>query len=242
MRLSSLFLINRYKLIFLLFMLMLSGVAYSYSLKSLQVDFSRSVRTTTGDNTSFGTIYYSESGLFKLKITEPLNQWLFFNGDNYEIYYPDDKKAFRFFSKLPTGLPFFETFIGVIKEDYGLSDIGYTIEKHEVRADTLFMYWKPPDYLKENFGRYLICYLENKIILASSKNAEHEVTVRSYYSDHVEFNSVYFPMTIKTVKYTRSDSTVETVNYSGEIFNQDLPENILDMKIPSDIAVKEIEW
>lgn len=78
---------NCYKLSFVFAFLLLFGIAYSYSVKSLQIDFARTIISKTGKHESSGTIYYSEDGLFKLKITNPVSQWLMFNKDSYDIYY-----------------------------------------------------------------------------------------------------------------------------------------------------------
>ena len=52
-----------------------------------------------------------------------------------------EKQAFRFISEGRVPLPFVESIIQTTQAEYGLTAIGYTLDKHDVVDEVLYTYW-----------------------------------------------------------------------------------------------------
>ena len=223
-------------------LIIFAGQSTSQVLQSIEVDFLRIFESSTAADTAGGTIYYQKPDGLTVKVTNPLNQWMIFKGSQLDIYYPDDKMAYRIFSQYPSSLPFFQAFVGVVREDYGLTEMGYEMSSYTSSGDTLATLWNPPAMSNKILGPYRLNFVADKIIYAEISDAEGNITARSFYSDHLKSGSAWFPLTIKTVRYVESDSTVETVSYSNPKFNLKLPQEITDFHIPENTNIIETEW
>jgi len=111
-------------------------IVYSQSLQTLQIQFKRYYKERNSEETVEGTIYFKSPGKVTVVVNEPIQQWMLFKKNGMDIYYPIERKAFRFITQNPVLLPFFQAFLGVLKKDYGLMDIGYTLSYHKKRGDT----------------------------------------------------------------------------------------------------------
>lgn len=211
-------------------------------LQSVEIEFQRINESSSGVDTTAGVIYYMTPDDLKLHVTVPLNQWMIFKEGGLDIYYPDDRLVYRVSTRTPTALPFFQAFVGVIKEDYGLTAMGYEMANYTSRGDTLETVWNPPAMAEKTFGSYRLNFVDDKIIYAELSDAEGNVTARSTYSDHLKFGAVWFPMMLRTVRYLESDSTTEKVIYSNPQFNKELPAEIRDFHIPDNVNIIETEW
>ncbi|MCP4584241.1 MAG: hypothetical protein GY839_21725 [candidate division Zixibacteria bacterium] len=225
-----------------LYLFLLIGNTSAQILNSIEVEFSRTIRTSSTEQVSSGMVFFHQPDDLKMLVTDPIKQWMVFKDNQLEIYYPDDKRAFRITTLYPTGLPFFEAFAGVIKEDFGLSGMGYTTDSHRTEGDTLLVFWNPPEELADKYGQYVLGFVDNKITYAEARDTKGKATARSIYTDHIKHGGIYFPAMIKITKYAESDSTVETVTYTNPKFDQALPPDVINFKIPDDISIEELEW
>jgi outer membrane lipoprotein-sorting protein len=220
----------------------LSSAGYAQTIKSLEVDFKRILKDNESTRISRGTIFFADPDNLTLKVREPIEQWMIFEGYRIRLYYPEEKRALEISSQMPSNLPFFDAFVGMVKEDYGLTEIGYSIDRHELTNDTLYIYWNPPEAAAGQLGQYVLALVDNKIAYAEARDAENKVIAKSLYNDHIEHNGTYFPLTIKTTRYESSDSTLETIYYTNPQFNRGLSEEALNIKIPTDVEVEKLEW
>lgn len=226
---------------FILFNIFNSFV-YSQSLQSLQIEFERFYKEKNREEIIEGSIYYNAPGSVIAVVEKPINQWIIFGKYGMDIYYPVERKAFRFITQNPVLLPFFQAFLGVVKKDYGLMDIGYTLSYHKKREDTLFTYWAPPKQLSKILGDFTLLYVSNRINYAEFEKPDGTIMSKSFYSNHIHHDTNYFPLEITTIRYIQADSTIEKITYSNPQFNIELSKEVLDFKIPPDVGVEEIEW
>jgi outer membrane lipoprotein-sorting protein len=210
--------------------------------KTLIIDFERELQEANNREHASGTIYYQEPHKLTVVVDEPLNQWMIFEKEKLEIYYPDERKAFRFTSSFPFQLSFFQAFMGVLSKDYGLGDLGYVLVRRSSLDDTVTTVWKPPKKLAKSLGEFTLVHEKRKIIRAESKKANGFVTSRCAFSNHFEYGKMFFPLEIFTKRYSESDSSIERVTFSEPEFNGELPSDIIYFTIPPDIAVEESEW
>jgi len=226
---------------FVWFLTNIGGNHYSFcqTIKTISVEFTREYRETNSKEIIKGKIYYKAPFKTVIKITAPINQWMILEDKEMIIYYPDDKKAFHIISSVnPFSMPFFRAFIGVVKEDYGLTELGYTLANYETNDNSLISHWNPPKKLSKFLGEFILEFKDNKIIRVELKNPKGKTLSKSLYKNHILYDAIYFPLEISTVLYLELGSTFEKVIYKNPQFNSLLPKEIVDFKIPGDIEVK----
>jgi hypothetical protein len=69
------------------------------SVETLIVDFSRKTLSTAGEELISGTIYFQAPEDVIITVDSPVVQWSIFEGTNLLIYYPLERRAFRFISR-----------------------------------------------------------------------------------------------------------------------------------------------
>jgi hypothetical protein len=76
----------------------------------------------------------------------------YFEGADLLIYFPQERRAFRFISRNRLMIPFAQSFIGLVREDFGLSDAGFLLRENRKRADILITIWTPPRAYRPYIG------------------------------------------------------------------------------------------
>jgi len=226
----------------IIFLLLFHSIPLPQSSQTIQVQFERQYIEKDIKEIVKGTLYYQAPEKVTAVIKYPVNQWMLFDDKQLTIYYPDDKQAFQFNSQLPISLPFFEAFIGVVKTDYGLTDIGYALSDHEKRGDTLFAYWSPPKKASKKLGQFTLAYVSDKIVYAELKEINGAIISKSFYKNHIHYGATHFPLEIYTIRYTKKDSILEEVVYTNPQFDKPLPSEVVTFKIPANIKIEEIDW
>lgn len=231
-----------FSLISIFFLILLPNIIFSQTFQTLQVTFERCTKVENKKETIKGNIYYQGLNRVVLKVTEPVLQWMILEGNTMLIYYPNERKAFRFISKNPFSLPFFQAFIGVLRGDFGLSEAGFKLARKEVRKDTLLTLWEPPKQAKRILGTTIVGLVENRLAFAEVQDAKGERLIRTTYSNHFQYGVSFLPLEIISVRYQKRDSIIEKVIYAVPQFNVTLPQEVTNFKIPEDIKIKGVEW
>jgi len=238
---------NKLKL-FMIIMIIITFISRNYLgsfqiIDTISIEFKREYKEGNKNEITKGNIYYQ--AILKevvIKVEYPINQWMILKGNEMIIYYPNELQAFLIISQNPMSMPFFQAFIQVVKEDYGLSDFGYTFTNFKREGNILISYWEPPKILSKLLGKFALKYEDNKLIYTEIKDAKGEILSKTYFKNHIIFGATYFPLEVSIVKNTRLSSTLETVIYKNPQFNSPIPQEIIAFKIPLDVKVKEVKW
>lgn len=224
-------------------LVILVSVGFSQKIEIIDVQFTRTITENANKDIVKGNIYFqSQDNKVILKITEPLIQWMVIEGNAMLIYYPVEQKAFRFTSKNPLSLPFFEAFLGVMQDDFGLSTAGFKLARNEIKGDTLLTFWEPPKETTKVLGNTIIGLIKDKLVFVEIQNSRGKKIAKTTYSNHIQFGQSFFPLEIVTKKFHHVIPTTEKVTYTNPQFNIPLPYEILSFKIPADIEIKESQW
>lgn len=215
---------------------------YAIVIDNATTEFKRNLKQGINEETIEGIVYYQFPEKVIASIQKPVKQLISFDSNDVIIYYPDDSIAFKFISSYPVSFSFFETFINIIKEDFGVCDRGYTLKKHQRKKDTLITYWNPPPILLKTASELKLVYVKNKIINSELKNKDGETFLEAQYKDHLNYGEYYFPREINTKLKTEQYSILEKITYKNIIFNDTLPEEIVNFKIPEGVEIEEIKW
>jgi len=215
---------------------------YAIVIDNATTEFKRNLKQGINEETIEGIVYYQFPEKVIASIQKPVKQLISFESNNVIIYYPDDSIAFKFISSYPVSFSFFETFINIMKEDFGVCDRGYTLKDHRIKKDTLITYWNPPPILSKTAGELKLAYVKNKIIYSELKNKSGETLLKAEYKDHFNYGEYYFPREINTTLKTEQYTILEKITYKNTIFNDTLPEEIVNFKIPEGVETEEIKW
>ena len=236
---------NRQFPIVLLLMFLVASALHAAPLKTLSLDFTRELTENGKTEHIAGTLHYDvKAARVVVEVTKPVKQIMVVKDNVLEIYYPVEKQAFRFISEGRVPLPFVESIIQTTQAEYGLTAIGYTLDKHDVVEEALYTYWKPPEKAKDTLGSVILGMHNDRLISAEIKNPEGYIIGRSRYQNHSKIGINYIPMAVTSSTYNAKSEVTqhEEIIYSNPEVNAKTPNPMLNFTIPESVEVKESKW
>ena len=228
-----------------LFIIFFVNVLCAASLKTLSLDFKRELTENGTTERIAGTLHYDlKSSRVVVEVTKPIKQIMIVKDKVLEIYYPEQKQAFRFISEGRIPLPFVESIIQSTQAEYGLTAIGYSLDKHDVIDKVLYTHWKPPEKAKDTLGVVILGMHDDQLISAEIKNPAGYIIGRSRYQHHKKIGINYIPMTVTSSTYGEKSEVLqsEQIVYSNPQVNIDPSNPMLNFTIPKSVEVKEVKW
>ncbi len=228
-----------------LFAFLLCHTLQASPLKTLSLDFTRELTENKKTEHIAGRLHYDvKSARVVVQVTQPLKQIMIAKNNVLEIYYPVEKQAFRFTSEGRIPLPFVESIIQSTQAEYGLTAIGYTLDKHDVVDEMLYTYWAPPEKAKDTLGPVVLGMRDDRLISTEVKNPKGHIIARSLYQDHSKIGTNYIPMTVTSTMYGEKSEVHqhEQIIYNNPQVNMNPPDAMLNFAVPKSVEVKEIKW
>lgn len=225
-------------------MLLLQTV-HAARLRTLSLDFKRELTEKGTTEHIAGTLHYDlKSSRVVIEVTKPLKQIMIVKDKVLEIYYPEQQQAFRFISEGRVPLPFVESIIQSTQAEYGLTAIGYSLDKHDVIDKVLYTYWKPPEKAQDTLGVVILGMRDDQLISAEIKNPAGYIIGRSRYQHHKKIGINYIPMTVTSSTYSEKSEVLqnEEIVYSNPQVNIEPRNPILNFTIPKSVKIKEVKW
>ncbi len=232
-------------IIALLPVMLLLQTVHAAPLQTLSLDFTRELTEKGTTEHIAGTLHYDmKSSRVVIEVTKPLKQIMIVKDKVLEIYYPEQQQAFRFISEGRVPLPFVESIIQSTQAEYGLTAIGYSLDKHDVIDKVLYTYWKPPENAKETLGIVILGMRDDQLISAEIKNPAGYIIGRSRYQHHKKIGINYIPMTVTSSTYSEKSEVLqnEEIVYSNPQVNIEPRNPILNFTIPKSVKIKEVKW
>ena len=236
---------NRQFPIVLLLMFLVASALHAAPLKTLSLDFTRELTENGKTEHIAGTLHYDvKAARVVVEVTKPVKQIMVAKDNVLEIYYPVEEQAFRFISEGRVPLPFVESIIQTTQAEYGLTAIGYTLDKHDVVEEVLYTYWSPPEKAKDTLGSVILGMHNDRLISAEIKNPEGYMIGRSRYQNHSKIGINYIPMAVTSSTYNAKSEVIqrEEIIYSNPEVNAKTPNPMLNFTIPESVEVKESKW
>ncbi|MGB9595140.1 MAG: LolA family protein [Candidatus Poribacteria bacterium] len=209
---------------------------------TISLNFERKIVKEDSTEIVKGISYYKSPQKLYIEVQHPLKQIMAIENNVLTIYYPIEKKAFRIKSKGPIQMPFIQSILSAMKEDYGLSDVGYTLTKSEMRGKILYTYWEPPKKYKKQMGKFIIGVENGLLSCSEALDPKGKTVIKSFYKKHIEINGKYFPLEVQSEITDGSIQIKEYIIYSNVKINIPLPQEVINFSIPNSVPVKEIEW
>ena len=152
---------------------LLCTALYAAPLKTLSLDFTRELTENNKKETITGTLHYDvKAARVVVEVTEPLKQIMVVQDKLLEIYYPVENQAFRFIAIGRIPLPFIESIIQSTQAEYGLTAIGYSLDRHEITDDVLYTHWSPSEKTKDKLGTIILGSHDSRLISAEVKTLD----------------------------------------------------------------------
>ena len=214
-------------------------------LKTISLDFMRELTEQGKTEHTAGTLHYDvKTTRVVVEVTEPLKQIMVVKDKVLEIYYPVENQAFRFISEGRIPLPFVESIIQSTQAEYGLTAIGYSLDRHEIADDVLYTYWAPPEKAKDKLGTIILGSRDGKLISVEAKTPNGQLAAKSLYRNHTKLGNSHIPMEVTYSLYSPQSEVLEyeRVVYSNPQLNVQPPNPILQFEIPKSVKVKEVKW
>lgn len=229
----------------LLFVLFFTNALQGAPLKTLSLDFTRELTENDKTEQIAGTLHYdAKATRVVVEVSEPLKQIMVVKDKALEIYYPIEKRAFRFISEGRIPLPFVESIVQSTQAEHGLTAMGYSLEKHDVVDRVLYSYWCPPKQAEDQLGTVILGMQDDRLVSAEVKNPKGHIIARSHYQHHSKIGVNYIPMMVTSSTYGEKSEILqrEQVVYSNPQVNMDPQNPIFNFTIPESVEVKEIKW
>ncbi len=227
------------------FLFFLAFSLHAAPLKTLSLDFTRELTENNKTEHIAGTLHYDvNTARVVVEVTKPIQQIMVVKENTLEVYYPIEKQAFRFIAEGRIPLPFIESIIQSTQAEYGLTAIGYTLDKHDIIDKVLYTYWKPPEKSKEQLGTVILGMRDDKLISAEVKDPKGHIIARSLYQKHSKIGIHSIPMTVTSSTYGPKSEVLqrEKIVYNNPQVNTEPQNPILNFTIPESVKIKEIKW
>lgn len=203
------------------------------------------LRISNGGNTdvSSGMFYYDQGKWLKIRVSSPIEQWMFYERDTLTIYYPGDNNGM----KIPSisgevSLPIFQLAINASLEDMGLTTIGYTLLGTAVSGDSIVTVWSPPPAAKSVLGNLTATYIRDSLMSITSTNHKGDTVLEQTYSNWVSSLGQLFPCRITSVNKSGKTAVTESIIFGDVVLSTALPEAVNSLSIPADADISTFEW
>jgi outer membrane lipoprotein-sorting protein len=227
-----------------LILLFFSNPQIPQKVETLSLEFKQVLTDNETKQITEGLIYYQAPARVFVEIRKPLKQIIDINEHVMIVYHVDRKKAFRFTSEKVIPPAFVMSLLNSMKPDYGLSEAGYKLVKHEKRAHLLRTYWLPPQP-KQKLLRELILDIDgDKLVYAKMVSHDGKTVTHTDYQNHLKSEQFQLPTQIHTQTVIQKESKTihdEWIYYSHVNINGILPESVLNFNLPEDVVIKEVQ-
>jgi outer membrane lipoprotein-sorting protein len=222
--------------------LFLNAKIFCQKIKTIEVDFKREVIYKEKTELSNGQLYFQQPSKIWVKVNSPVNQIMIIDDKEMKIFYPAENIAFRIISKKSFDLPFFHYFISAADEDFGLTKMGYTFQNYERNGNKFISYWAPPKYLSKIFSKFVLEYVNKKISRIEIIGTADKSIIKTSFKNHIQYGITFFPLEIQIDYFIDPIISSEKIVFLNSRFNNNLPLDIINIKIPSNTTIKDIEW
>ena len=234
--------IQIFRSVALLVLVLCRAPVFCQTVETLAVEFTRKTTTRQGEELIRGTLYSQAPEEVIIKVVEPTEQWNVFQGQDLLIYYPSERKAFCFISHNRLMVPFAQSFIGLVREDFGLSDAGFLLTENRKRANVLITVWSPPRSLRSYVSEAWIGIQDVHPLFLEFYDPQGNLLTRLAYLEYREDLELSFPGRALIFQKSPDMEIRDDIRYINHRINEILPTEVTDFTLLEDVAVEELKW
>lgn len=219
------------------------AVTFSAGSGYLSVDFIRSLYPPNNPaEVVKGVLFYAGTGKVYVEVTSPVLQHITLTGKEMIVYYPKDRIAFIFQSNNPLTLPFASAFMGSVRENLGMPELGFTLSDVDNRGDSILSTWAPPPVLKQVLGKIILTEVNGVVVRSESFSVKGALSTRALYKSHASISQGKVPMEIYGGWQTSAGWTRENILFSNPKNLNSLPTYLNNFTIPPDVKPRRVQW
>ncbi|MCX7821266.1 MAG: hypothetical protein N2258_06285 [Brevinematales bacterium] len=231
------------KILILFFLIFVTFLLHAGEVKTAEVPFKKTVKIDQKQTEIVeGIIYFTGGENILIKVYKPLNQLVIITKFTNIFYYPDENSGIAIIYSRPVISQMKMQFDLFSRDDMGLSEAGYKVEKSYKTNDMLMSLWTPPDKYKKQLGNVELGLRKNRIVLNKMYSPDGKLLLTAEYDDFEKINDLTFPKRIKTTTFQNNIVREEEVIYTNPKVNIKLPQEIINFKIPENAKIKETRW
>jgi hypothetical protein len=204
--------------------------AFSVSYTKYQADLSPEI----------AKVFYDEYLGMYLLIQEPVLQYVNMNPETFIYYYPKDNMAMIMNNRdgvLASAA--IQLFLNTASEDMGIAGLGFSLNEHFFRGDTLVKVWELKGKKKNEYIRIEVFNTNKSVVKTLSFDYENKLIKSVLFEDWVNQHNYAYPMKIVINDADVSNSYV----FSDLEIIESIPDSILNMFIlPEDCEIHEYTW
>jgi len=224
-------------------LLLLIPALYAFAANTISGAFKLTVEQDGETDISSGNLYFSQNGALKIRVTDPLEQWMIFEGDTLTIYYPNENSGIKIPSMQGNvSLPIFQLAINASTDNIGLTEIGYELLKTSVVGDSVIAIWAPPVETRKVMGNLTSIYIRDSLKSLVSVKANGDTVLEQTYSDYISEKGRIFPCRIRSVNIDQDLTAIQSVIFEDVILGTELPEEAKVLIIPEDADLTTVQW
>ena len=212
--------------------------------ETMDVRFERELINEPNEkDVSKGIVFYRQSDArLVVEVYYPINQIIVISGKNFLLYYPDQKSAVEIESSIPLSLPFVATMIAPYRPNYGLSDMGFQLDKSERRGDTLVSTWNSPTKAKDIVGNFKLIEFKRRIIYAESFKPDGQIATTASFTNYKRVGFVNVALDVVSTVFKQKGNEIEKLHFIEPHFNEPIPDSIINFTLPTGTPIKRVKW
>lgn len=203
----------------------------------LHSQFVRAYQESGRVDTLRGAFYYLGPNHVYFDIVAPLRQIMVIQDREMTIYYPEHNRGFIIEAKNPVTLPMVPGIMAAVRQDYGLTALGYEIDDQAVQGDTLVTTWRHPQG-GDLLGAFRLGRVDDRLTYAIYSPSEVGAEVKTVFEDYRSVGTLQVPTFIRTDNRSLRGTAWERLRLISPTINPPVPDAVLHFQIPSDARVE----
>jgi len=208
------------------------------TVESLAAKFSCIETKNSSENRVAGRIIYSKPNIALITTQLPYKQKMFINGSEMIIHQESSETALKITADFPQTIPYLAEFILATKEDFGLTETGFTVTNVQQAGDTLISCWAGGGEKNKLF--YRISTFNNRIqSVEISRNPDFESGKNILFSNYQSFGNIDFPL--QSIQTGNNGGVIKIITFDSLSINNPVQKDIR-FEIGKHIKIKEYQW
>ena len=207
--------------------------------QGLSMDFRKESSAAGDKDVVLGTVHHVPPDLTMISVDFPLVQKILVDSSSMTIYYPEEGTAIRLPASGPFTLRFLQAFVGISDADFDLAHLGFDLSRTEVRSDSLLTWWTPPAALSSAIGGAFTVFCNDHLAEVSLNATNGELLQRTCFGEYTMHEGRTYPLSIEMTTFVGEPKT-EHFKFSNPMFNIDMPDSLVSLRLPPGIEIRNI--
>ncbi len=203
------------------FFIFAANNAISQQFYRIKVDYSVKYKGVGGEQMlQLGQVFYDiNNKVILIKSSFPQQEIIVQKGNKtHKII--DGNITQTFESPIPVYFSIFHLALSNKLENFGLDQLGYSMEEIKKEKGMVMTSWKPQQRLKQQFGNILISTKNKQLFAMIFLDTSGNIIAKHFYRKYINLNGFIFPMEIARISYWGKKQSYELTTYKNIKLNE----------------------